>query len=136
MYKNKSTIVSDVTGIDEKKFKFVNLDELAQNTIQKRGEEINKNINSQVDQNTPIVEVHRYSRITRPPQHYSPTLNYIMLTDGGEPESYDKSLQDENSSMRELAVKNEMDSLLGNQIWKLTELTVGKKSLHNKWLYK
>ena len=59
-----------------------------------------------------------------------------MLTEGGEPESYDKSLQDENSSMRELAVKNEMDSLLGNQIWKLTELTVGKKSLHNKWLYK
>ena len=136
MYKNKSTIVSDITGIDEKKFKFVNFDELAQNTIQKRGEEINKNINSQVDQNTPIVEVHRYSRITRPPQHYSPTLNYIMLTDGSEPESYDKSLQDENSSMRELAMKNEMDSLLGNQIRKLTELTVGKKSLHNKWLYK
>ena len=36
-----------------------------------------------------------------------------MLTDGGEPESYDKSLQDENSSMRELAMKNEMDSLVG-----------------------
>ena len=136
MYKNKSTIVSDVTGIDEKKFKFVYLDELAQNTIQKRGEEINKNINSQVDQNTPIVEVHRYSRITKPPQHYSPILNQVMLTNGGEPESYDKSLQDENSSMRELAMKNEMDSLLGNQIWKLIELTVGKKSLHNKWLYK
>ena len=59
-----------------------------------------------------------------------------MLTDGSEPESYDKSLQDENSSMRELAMKNEMDSLLGNQIRKLIELTVGKKSLHNKWLYK
>ena len=29
MYKNKSTIVSDVTRIAEKKFKFVNLDELA-----------------------------------------------------------------------------------------------------------
>ena len=98
MYKNKSTIVSDVTGIDEKKFMFVNLDELAENTIQKRGEEINKNVNSQIDQNTPIVEVRRYSRITRPPYHYSPTLNYIMLTDGGEPECYDKALQDENSS--------------------------------------
>ena len=36
-----------------------------------------------------------------------------MLTNGGEPESYDKSLQDENSSMRELAMKNEMDSLVG-----------------------
>ena len=44
MYKNKLTIGSVVTGIDEKKFKFVNLDELAENTIQKRGEEINKNV--------------------------------------------------------------------------------------------
>ena len=136
MYKNKSTIVSDVTRIDEKKFMFVNLDELAENTIQKRGEEINKNVNSQIDQNKPIVEVRRYSRITRPPYHYSPTLNYIMLTDGGKPECYDKSLQDENSSRRELAMKNEMDSLLGNQTWKLTKLTARKKSLHNKWLYK
>ena len=29
MYKNKSTIVSDIIGMDEKKFKFVNFDELA-----------------------------------------------------------------------------------------------------------
>ena len=29
-----------------------------------------------------------------------------------------------------------MDSLLGNQIWELIELPVGKKALHNKWVYK
>ena len=33
-------------------------------------------------------------------------------------------------------MKNEMDSLLGNQIWELIELTVGKKVLHNKWVYR
>ena len=58
------------------------------------------------------------------------------MTDGGEPECYDGALQDENSSKWELAMKDEMDSLLGNQTWELTELLVGKKALHNKWVYR
>ena len=33
-------------------------------------------------------------------------------------------------------MKDEMDSLLGNQTWELTELSVGKKVLHNKWVYR
>ena len=98
MYKDRSTIVPDVTEIDQKKSEFVNFDELTESTVQKRGEEDKENVNSQVDQSTPVVEVHRSSRNIRPPQSYSPTLNYLMLTDGGEPECYDKALQDENSS--------------------------------------
>ena len=33
-------------------------------------------------------------------------------------------------------MKDEMDSLLGNQTWELIELPVGKKALHNKWVYR
>ena len=33
-------------------------------------------------------------------------------------------------------MKDEMDSLLGSQTWELTELSVGKKALHNKWVYR
>ncbi|KAL6323541.1 hypothetical protein AAG906_039119 [Vitis piasezkii] len=66
MYKDRSTVVSDVTEIDKKKSKFVNLDELTE----------------------------------------------------------------------KLAMKDEMDSLLGNQTWELIELPVRKKALHNKWVYK
>ena len=58
------------------------------------------------------------------------------MTDGGELECYDEALQDENSSKRELAMKDEMDSLLGNQTWELTELPVRKKALHKKWVYR
>ncbi|RVW18807.1 Retrovirus-related Pol polyprotein from transposon TNT 1-94 [Vitis vinifera] len=101
-----------------------------------RGEEDKENVNSQVDLSTPVVEVRRSSRNIRPPQRYSPVLNYLLLTDGGEPECYDEALQDENSSKWELAMKDEMDSLLGNQTWELTELPVGKKALHNKWVYR
>ncbi|RVW88928.1 Retrovirus-related Pol polyprotein from transposon TNT 1-94 [Vitis vinifera] len=92
----RSSVVSDVTEIDQKKSEFVNLDELTESTVQKGGEEDKENVNSQ-------------------------------------PECYDEALQDENSSKWELVMKDEMDSLLGNQTWELTELPVRKKALHNKW---
>ncbi|RVW38125.1 Retrovirus-related Pol polyprotein from transposon TNT 1-94 [Vitis vinifera] len=136
MYKDRSTVTSDVTEIDQKKSEFVNLDELTESTVQKGGEKDKENVNSQVDLSTPVAEVRRSSRNIRPPQRYSPVLNYLLLTDGGEPECYDEALQDENSSKWELAMKDEMDSLLGNQTWELTELPVGKKALHNKWVYR
>ena len=113
MYKDRSTVVPDVTKIEQKKSKFVNLDELTKNTVHKMGEEDKENVNLQVDQSTPLAEVYRSSKITRPPQCYSPALNYLLLTEGGEPKCYDEVLQDENSSKWELATKDEMDSLLG-----------------------
>ena len=57
MYNDRLTVVSDVTEIDQKKSKFVNLDELIESTVQKMGEEDKENVNSQVDQSTPIAEV-------------------------------------------------------------------------------
>ena len=98
MYKDMSTVVSDVIEIDKKKSEFVNLDELIESTVQKRGEEDKENVNSQVDLSTPIVEVRRSPRNIRPPQCYSSALNYLLLTNGGEPECYDEALQDKNSS--------------------------------------
>ena len=98
MYKNRSTLVSDVAEIDQKKSEFVNLDELTESTVQKNGEEDKENVNSQVDQSIPVAKVRRSFRNIRPPHRYSPTLNYLLLTDGGEPECYDEALRDENSS--------------------------------------
>ena len=46
MYKDRSTVVSDVTEIDKRKSEFVNLDELTENTVQKRGKEDKENVNS------------------------------------------------------------------------------------------
>ena len=67
MYKDKSTIVADIIEIDQKKSEFVNLDKLIESTVQKRGEEDKENVNSQVDQSTPVAEVRRSSRNIRPP---------------------------------------------------------------------
>ena len=66
MYKDRSIVVLDVTEIDQKKSEFVNLDELTESTIQKRGEEDKENVDSRVDQSTLVAEVRRSSRIIRP----------------------------------------------------------------------
>ena len=66
VYKDRLTVVSDVTEIDQKKYEFVNLDELIESTVQKRGEEDKENVNSQVDLSTPVAEIHRSSRNIRP----------------------------------------------------------------------
>ena len=52
MYKDRSIIVSKLTEIDQKKSEFVNLDELTESTVQKRGEQDKENVDSQVDQST------------------------------------------------------------------------------------
>ena len=108
---------------------------MTESTVQKRGEEDKENINSQVDLSTPVAEFRRSSRNIRPPQHYSPTLNYLLLTNGGELECNEEVLQDGNSSKWELAMKDKMDSLLRNQTRELIKLPIGKKVLHNKWVY-
>ena len=66
---------------------------MTESTVQKGGKEDKENVNSQVDLSTPVVEVRRSSRNIRPPQRYSPVLNYLLLTDGGETECYDETLQ-------------------------------------------
>ena len=48
-------------------------------------------------QTTPIVALRRSSRVIRPRQRYSPTLHYILLTDRGEPKSFDEAIQDRES---------------------------------------
>ena len=92
MYKDKLTVVSGLTEIDQKKSEFVNLDELTESTVQKMGEEDKENVNSQVDQSTLVVEARKSFRNIRPPHCYSPTLNYLLLTDGGKLECYDETL--------------------------------------------
>ena len=72
----------------------------------------------------------------KPPQWFTLLLNYILLTDGGEPLTYEESLQDGNSNKWELAMKNEMSSLLKNKTWELTALPKGKKALQDKWVYR
>eukprot|EP00253_Pinus_taeda_P023450 PITA_23450 len=85
---------------------------------------------------TPESGVRRSTRISRPPERYSPSLYYVLLTDFDEPKCYEEAVQVETREKWEQAMKKEMDSLAHNQTWDLVRLPAGKITLQNKWVYK
>ena len=60
----------------------------------------------------------------------------ILLTDVGELECYDEVVQVDKKIQWESAMKEKMDSLLKNKTWDLCKLSVGKRVLLNKWVYR
>ncbi|XP_071688322.1 TMV resistance protein N-like [Rutidosis leptorrhynchoides] len=80
--------------------------------------------------------VRRSTRVTRQPVRFSPTVNYLLLTENGEPESYSEAMKVKDSFQWEQAMKSEMESLLKNQTWRLTKLPPGKRVLQNKWVFR
>jgi hypothetical protein len=85
------------------------------------------------EHSTPAPELRRSSRVPVPNRKY---MSYMLLTDGGEPEDYAEACQTVDANKWELAMKDEMKSLISNQTWELEELPMGKKALHNKWVYR
>ena len=85
---------------------------------------------------TPKQVLRRSSRTIRAPDRYSPSLHYLLLTDEGEPESFDEALQVEDSIKWEQPMDDEMRSLEKNDTWVLTELPAGKRALLNKWVFR
>ena len=96
-------------------------------------QDTNTQSTSPEDQQTPL---RRSTRTIKPTVRYSPSLHYLLLTDSGEPECFEESLQVESRMEWEHAMDDEMDSLSSNQTWELIQLLKGKKALHNKWVYR
>nr|GFD49298.1 putative retrovirus-related Pol polyprotein from transposon TNT 1-94 [Tanacetum cinerariifolium] len=70
---------------------------------------------------TPQVQLRRSSRVIRPPERYSPSINYILLIENGEPECYLEAMRLKDSLQWELAMKDEMKSFEKNKTWLLTK---------------
>jgi hypothetical protein len=142
VYKNDSSVEPAIIESEAEKPEFINLDGIPKVTAQRRNLETKESLevedttDQQTEQGTPTVAVRRSLRNIRPPQRYSPSLFHILLTDGCEPETFVEALQVEDSIKWELAMKDEMDSLLTIQTWELTELPTGKKALHKKWVFR
>ncbi|WVY93468.1 hypothetical protein V8G54_032556 [Vigna mungo] len=96
-------------------------------------EESNEANNEQSEPHTPTLVLRRSSRPHVPNGRY---IDYMLLTDGGEPEDYMEACQTTDADKWELAMKDEIKSLISNQTWELVELPMGKKALHNKWVYR
>ncbi|KAL5863382.1 hypothetical protein ACOSQ3_000896 [Xanthoceras sorbifolium] len=87
------------------------------------------------EQVQPEVQLRRSTRERQPSRKYSPN-EYVMLTDGGEPESYDEAITDQHKTEWLKAMQEEMKSLHENHTFDLVKLPQGRKALKNKWVYK
>ncbi|KAL5851502.1 hypothetical protein ACOSQ3_006620 [Xanthoceras sorbifolium] len=128
MYKDRSIAESSSSTTEAETKEFAEFEEISGSDVQISPETV------QEEPSAP--ELRRSSRVPKPIQRYSPSLHYLLLTDSGEPECYDEAMQVEDSVKWESAMRDEMDSLMSNQTWELTELPPGKKALHNKWVFR
>ena len=100
-------------------------------------------------QNAPIVQageeeqqvvaqpvLRQSERVTRAPDRYIPSLDYVMLTDCDEPSCFKEAMLREDKLKWEKAMQSEMDSLHKNSTWELVHLPAGKRILPCKWIYK
>lgn len=83
----------------------------------------------------PEVQPRRSTRDRHPSAKY-PSSEYVLLTDGGEPESFEEALDNEDKQHWLDAMKDEMKSLHDNHTFDLVMLPKGKRALRNRWIYK
>jgi hypothetical protein len=60
-------------------------------------------------------------------------LCYLLLTDFGEPESYEEEMQVNTKNKSKQGMKEEIYSLVNNQTWDLVQFPAGNRALQNKW---
>ncbi|GKB60954.1 putative RNA-directed DNA polymerase, partial [Tanacetum coccineum] len=83
----------------------------------------------------PFLPLRRSTRDHHPSTRYS-SHEYVLLTDGGEPECYAEAMEDEHKKEWFKAMEDEMNSLHENNTFELVKLPKGKRALKNKWVYK
>jgi hypothetical protein len=108
------------------------LDEITEKEIPK--EPKNQNVQQQEQQvpQTPASFARKSTRLSIPPEQYSPSLYCLLLTDSSEPECYEEAVQVDTKNKWEKGMKEEMDSLVNNHTWDLVQLPTGKRALQNK----
>jgi hypothetical protein len=68
---------------EKEKQEYIVLDEITEKEIPK--EPKNQNVQQQEQPQTPASVVRRSTRLSIPPEQYSPSLYYLLLNDSGEP---------------------------------------------------
>ena len=88
------------------------------------------------DSSSPMTSPLRRSERGRIPSTRYSESEYILLTEEGEPESFQEAVSHQDNENWLQAMHDEMDSLEKNHTYELVELPKGKKALKNKWVFK
>ena len=75
-------------------------------------------------------------RVSNPPDRLTTGIDFVLLTDSGEPSCYKEAMLASDKSQWENAMKNELSSIQKNGTWELVPLPKSKKVLPCKWVYK
>ena len=59
-----------------------------------------------------------------------------MLLDHDEPTNYEEAMMSPDSVKWLKAIKSEIWSMYENEVWTLTDLTVDRWAIENKWIFK
>ena len=81
------------------------------------------------------LQLRRSTRERQPSTRYSFT-EYMMITDGGEPEPYQEVMSHKKKLEWLGAMQDEMKSLHENHTYDLVKLPKGKRALKNKWVFR
>ena len=65
-----------------------------------------------------------------------PSVDFLLLTDCGEPSCYRQAMQAEDSEKWDLAMKSELASIEKNGTWDLVPLPKAKEALPCRWVFK
>jgi hypothetical protein len=90
------------------------LDEITGKEIPKVLENHNVQQQDQHAPQTPASVVRRSTRLGIPPERYSPSFYYLLLSDSGELECYEEAMQVDPKKKWEQGMKEEIDSLVNN----------------------
>ncbi|GJS64541.1 retrovirus-related pol polyprotein from transposon TNT 1-94 [Tanacetum coccineum] len=99
-------------------------------------EEYSKDGASSKEGGSETPQVQRSTRESRAPVRYSPSTNYLLLTENGKPDSYLEALSSKESVQWNKVVNEEMVSLEKNQACFLVRISAGKKASQRLWMFK
>jgi hypothetical protein len=125
MYKDQLQVKKQ----EKEKQEYTVLDEIIEKEIPKEPENQNVQQREQKVPQTPASVVRKSTRLSIPPERYSHSLYYLLLTDSGELECYEEAMQVYTKKKWEQGMKEEMDSLVNNHTWDLVQLPTGKIAL-------
>jgi hypothetical protein len=99
---------------EKEKPEYTVLDEITEREIPKVPE--NKNVQQQEKQvaQTLASIVRIFTKLSRPPEQYSPSLYYLLLIDSGEPKCCEEAMQVDTKNKWDKVMKEELDSLVNN----------------------
>ncbi|KAE8730652.1 putative galacturonosyltransferase 6 [Hibiscus syriacus] len=80
-------------------------------------------------------------RVRRRPNWHSDyviegNITYCLLTEDGEPSTYQEAINSSDASLWMMAVQEEIEALHKNNTWDLVPLPQGRKPIGNKWVFK